>query len=151
MRSSLCTRKSGASSRSRTMGRGPREHQRHRACYDRVARMLLRRLAFVAAVFATLFFFTGVALADKVAVLPFRSSKNVPRPELEEARKWTREAVTKKGHTLPSDSEMVSAEMAVKDGIADVSTEYKAAGRASGSKWAIGANVERIDYPPDGK
>ena len=95
------------------------------------------------------------ALADKVAVLPFDSAKAVPKPELDEVRAWTKKAVTSRGDTLPSESEMLSAEMAVKDGAADTSSEYRAAGRASGSKWTVTGHVERIELPPmkepDGK
>ena len=71
------------------------------------------------------------ALADKIAVLPFNSPKGLAKPELDEARKWTREAAQKRGHTFPNDQEMLSAEMAVKDGLPDTSQEYRAAGRAS--------------------
>jgi hypothetical protein len=88
------------------------------------------------------------ALADKVAVLPFRSTKNVPRAELEPAREWTRKAVEKKGHTLPTPGELANAELAVKDGIPDTTDELRAAAKASGSPWALSAQVERIDYPP---
>ncbi|WP_146647555.1 hypothetical protein [Labilithrix luteola] len=95
------------------------------------------------------------ALADRVAVLPFTSPKNLAKPELDEARKWTREATTMRGHTLPTDSEMLSAEMAVKDGVADTSEEYRAAGRASSSDWTVVGRLERTDVPPaklpDGK
>lgn len=86
--------------------------------------------------------------ADKIAVLPFTSPTNVPRPELEEIRRWTREAVTQKGHTYATDDEMVSAEAAVKDGTADTSQEHVAAGQAVGADWTLTGRVERIDYPP---
>jgi len=86
--------------------------------------------------------------ADKIAVLPFTSPTNVPRPELEEIRRWTREAVTKTGHTYATDDEMVSAEAAVKDGTADTSQEHVAAGRAVGADWTLTGRVERIDHPP---
>lgn len=114
--------------------------------------MILRFVS--AAAFAALFFTTSSALADKVAVLPFRSPKNVPRPELEQARGWTKEALRRKGHTLPTDAEMATAESSVKDGVPDTSDELRAAGRAAASPWAVSAQVERIDYPavknPDG-
>lgn len=93
-------------------------------------------------------FSTSAALADKVAVLPFRSPKNVPRPELEQARGWTKDALKLKGHTLASDGEVANAELAVKDGIPDTSQEFRAAGQAASSPWTIAAQVERIDYPP---
>jgi hypothetical protein len=93
---------------------------------------------------------TAVALpawADKIAVLPFSSPKNLPKPELEQARAWTREAVTKKGHTFATPDEMVSAEAAVKDGVPDTSSEYIAAGKAVNAPWTIVARVERNDIP----
>lgn len=88
------------------------------------------------------------AWADKIAVLPFSSPKNLPRPELEEARAWTREAVTKKGHTYATPDEMVSAEAVVKDGVPDTSSEYIAAGKVVNAPWTLAAHVERTDYPP---
>jgi hypothetical protein len=114
----------------------------------------LRRSPFFAALVAT-FLFVLPAWADKVAVLPFNSPNNVPRPELDEVRKWTREAVTKKGHTYATDNEMVSAEAAIKDGVADTSQEYIAAGKLAGAAWTLTGHVTRNDYPParmpDGK
>jgi hypothetical protein len=108
----------------------------------------MRRLLLSFSVIATTLAFTVPSWADKIAVLPFTSSNNVPRPELEEARRWTREAVTKKGHTYATENEMVSAEAAVKDGIADTSQEYLAAGKAVGADWTLTARVERNDHPP---
>lgn len=97
---------------------------------------------------------TSFALADKVALLPFRAQNNVPRPELDQARAWTQEALKKKGHTLPNDTEQKAAEAAVRDGTADTSEELRAAGKAAQSPWAMSAYVQRIDYPaaknPDG-
>lgn len=88
------------------------------------------------------------ALADKVAVLPFTAPKGLSKPEVDLARKWTREAAIARGHVPPSDSEMLSAEMAVKDGTPDTSQEYLAAGRASGAQWTVTGQVERHDAPP---
>jgi hypothetical protein len=109
--------------------------------------MMLRRFASVTAVLALL----GVsseALADKVAVLPFTAPKGLAKPELDQVRSWTREAAIQKGHVPASDAELLSAEMAVKDGLPDTSSEYRAAGRASGSQWTIIGHVERHDAPP---
>lgn len=95
-------------------------------------------------------FASGAAFADQVAVLPFTpapTASNLAKPELEQARKWTRDAVVLRGHTLPSDAAMLSGEMAVKDGVADTSQEYRAAGRASGSPWTLTGHVSRIDVP----
>ncbi len=115
----------------------------------------MRRFFLSFATLAATLAMTAPAWADKVVVLPFTSPKNVPRPELEEARRWTREALTKKGHTFASDNEMVSAEAAVKDGVADTSQEYQAAAKAVGADWTLTARVERDDHPPatlpDGK
>ena len=112
------------------------------------------RFLFSLAAAAAIVFLSSTALADKVAVLPFRSTKNVPRAELERAREWTRQALASKGHTLPTPGELANAELAVKDGIPDTSDELRAAAKASGSPWALAAQVERIDYPaadlPDG-
>jgi len=88
------------------------------------------------------------AFADKVAVLPFTAPKGLSKPELDQARKWTREATIVRGHVPPSDSEMLSAERAVQDGMPDTSQEYLAAGRASGSAWTITGRIERHDAPP---
>lgn len=94
------------------------------------------------------------ASADKVAVLPFTAPTTLPKPELDQARTWTQQAVTARGHTAPTDSELLTAEMAVKDGVADTSEECTAAGRASGSDWTLMGRVERMDFPaqtaPDG-
>jgi hypothetical protein len=91
---------------------------------------------------------THVAWADKVAVLPFSSTNNVPRPELEQIRAWTREAVTRQKHTFATPDEMVAAEAAIRDGLADVSSEHIAAGKAAGAAWTISGRVERRDVPP---
>jgi hypothetical protein len=90
----------------------------------------------------------SLALADKVAVLPFTGAPGVSKPELEQARVWTQQAVQAKGHTPPSPAEMQSAELAVKDGTADTSSEYRAAGRASASQWTVTGQVDRHDAPP---
>lgn len=86
------------------------------------------------------------AWADKVAVLPFTSPKGLPKPDVDQARAWTKKAVVTRGDALPSDSEMLSAEMAVKDGSPDTSVEYRAAGRASGSQWTLTARVDRAEH-----
>lgn len=104
---------------------------------------LISSLAFIAAGLVAL-----PAWADKIAVLPFSSPKNLPKPELDQTRAWTREAVTKKGHTYATPDEMVSAEAAVKDGVPDTSSEYIAAGKVVSAPWTIAARVERNDIPP---
>ena len=115
----------------------------------------MRRFFLSSAVLVATFAFASPAWADKIVVLPFTSSKNVPRPELEEVRRWTRDAVTKKGHTFATDDEMAAAEAAVKDGVADTSQEYQAAAKAVHADWTLTARVDRNDYPPaklpDGK
>ena len=108
----------------------------------------MRRFFLSSAVLAATLAFAAPAWADKIVVLPFTSPKNVPRPELEEARRWTREAVTQKGHTFADDNEMVSAQAAVKDGVADTSQEYEAAAKVTSADWALTARVERNDHPP---
>jgi hypothetical protein len=84
----------------------------------------------------------GPALADKVAVLPFISVGNATAADLDAARAATRTAVLALQDTLPTDSEMLTAEMSAKDGVADTSQEYRAAGRASGSDWTVLGHVE---------
>lgn len=97
------------------------------------------------------------ARADKVAVLPFASAPSasaearVDTPELERARAWTKAALVASGHVLPNESEQLSAEMAVKDGVADTSDECRAAGRASGSPWTLTGRLERsVTIAPPG-
>jgi hypothetical protein len=85
---------------------------------------------------------SGRALADKVAVLPFISVGNATPADLEGARAATRTAVIALSDTLPTDSEELTAEMAAKDGVADTSQEYRAAGRASSSDWTVLGHVE---------
>lgn len=102
-----------------------------------------------AATCAAILLAAPVALADKVVVLPFTpSAQSLKKPELDEARSWTKEAVRLRGHALPSDAEVVSAERAVTDGVADTSQEYRAAGRAAGAGWSITGHVDRVDVPP---
>lgn len=110
-----------------------------------------------AALGVALFLVAPRAFADKVVVLPFTAasqSLSVKKPELDEARGWAREAVKLRGHTSPSDAEVGLAERAAADGVADTSQEYRAAGRAVGAAWSLGAHVERVDVPartlPDG-
>ena len=92
--------------------------------------------------------FASAAHADKVAVLPFTASPGVVKPELDQARSWTRDASIAKGHTPPNAQELLSAESAVQDGIPDTSSEYRAAGKASGSQWTVTGHLDRHDAPP---
>ena len=90
-----------------------------------------------------LFFSSAHALADKVAVLPFSAANSsATKADLGAARTATQSAVVKVGHKEPTPSEMLTAEMAVKDGVADTSDEYRAAGRASSSQWTVSARVD---------
>ncbi|MDB4942387.1 MAG: hypothetical protein JWP97_1921 [Labilithrix sp.] len=106
------------------------------------------RLALASSLAAAALLCASPALADRVAVLPFDAPKGAAKPELAQARAWTREAAIKNGHVPPSESEMLSGEMAVKDGTADTSVEYQAAGRASGAQWTLSGHLERHDAPP---
>ncbi len=92
--------------------------------------------------FALVLFVPARALADKAAVLQFTSVGQATSTDLNAARDATKAAAVAKGHTLASDSEMLAAQMAVKDGTADTSEEYRAAGRASGSQWTVGGRVD---------
>lgn len=107
----------------------------------------MRRLLFFLSL-ATTFAWSASAWADKIAILPFASDKNVPRPELDEIRAWTQQAALKQGHSYASDSEMLSARSAVQDGIADTTQEYRAAGESVGAAWTLRGRVERNDHPP---
>ena len=104
-------------------------------------RIFSRRVPFALA-FAAAQLVALSALADKVAVLPFNSGAGAPPAQIDEAKNATRAAVVLRAHTLPSESEMTTAMMAVADGTADTSVEYRAAGRASSSQWTL---VGRVD------
>jgi hypothetical protein len=83
---------------------------------------------------------SGIARADKVTVLPFqvdRGARAASREVLEAARDATRRAAVARGHTLPSASEMRTAEMAVRDGGTEQSATLRAAGRASSADWVV--------------
>lgn len=81
------------------------------------------------------------ALADRVTVLPL-SGSGATKQDLDSVKQALRDATKDRGHTLPSDSEQLTAEMSVKDGVADTRDEYTAAGRASSADWAVGGRVE---------
>lgn len=108
----------------------------------------MRRLLLSCALGAFAFAFAGSAWADKIAILPFTSPRGLPKPELDQVRRWTQEAATQKGHTSASESEMVSARAAVKDGTADTREEFVAVGKAAKAEWTLTGHVERTDYPP---
>ena len=104
-----------------------------------------RRHVRLAAVFAGVL--AGVlvaapALADKVAVLPFQSSAGATSLDLDASRKATQAAVSALSHKLPSDAEMLTAQMSSTDGVADTGEEYRAAGRSSTSDWTVVGHVE---------
>lgn len=79
------------------------------------------------------------ALADRVTVLPFTSGGGATSGLLSDVRNITGTAVEKLGHTLPTPSELVSAEMAA--GSAQGSEQYRAAGRASRADWTLLGHV----------
>ena len=95
----------------------------------------MKRLAFLPAL--ALLAWSGSALADKVAVLPFLGPPGASQQQIDEVRIATKNAVTVRTHTLASDAELTSAQMAVADGVADTSAEYRAAGRAATSQWTV--------------
>jgi hypothetical protein len=82
------------------------------------------------------------ALADKIAVLPFTSAGSATSADLDHARAATRGAVQAIGRTLPSDSEMVTAQMAYSGEHGEPSKAYQAAGRASGADWVTIGHVD---------
>jgi hypothetical protein len=100
------------------------------------------RLILILAFAVGVLFAPRLARADKVVVLQFTSTSGATSQDLDAARNATRTAVEEKGNTSPSDSEQLSAQMAIKDGVADTSSEYRAAGRASGSQWTVAGRVE---------
>lgn len=107
----------------------------------------MRRLA-SALSFAASLASTTLAWADKIVVLPFTSPNNVPQVELDEARRWTREAATLRGHAPATDSELAAAESTIRDGVADTSQEYMSAGKAAHADWTLTGHVTRVDHPP---
>lgn len=84
------------------------------------------------------------ALADKIAILTFTpvGQSQTTSAQLEDARAATRAAVAQRAHTQPSDSELLTAQMSTRDGVADTRNEYRSAGRASGSAWTIAGHVD---------
>jgi hypothetical protein len=78
------------------------------------------------------------AFADKVAVLKFTGDDVSLDVAAHDA---TQRAVVARGNTLPNASEMITAEVAVKDTVPDSSTEYIAAGKASTSDWTVAGRV----------
>jgi hypothetical protein len=101
---------------------------------------MVRLVALVIALVALLV--PRLALADTVAVLPFSSSGNATSVDLDKARESTRAALEKSGKTLPTASEMLTAEMAYKGEHGGGTKGYQAAGRASSSDWTITGRVE---------
>ena len=95
------------------------------------------RLVFAAA-FALLALLVapGVARADRVAVLPFVSTGGATSINLDHVRATTRAAATQLKHELPTDSQMLTAEMASKGG-SDTTAMYRAAGRAATADWTV--------------
>lgn len=103
-------------------------------------RHLLRLLLFVVPLVALLA--PRFARADRVAVLPFVSVGNATSVDLDKARAATRGAVQAQKHTLPTDSEMLTAEMAFKGELGGGSKALQAAGHASSSAWVVRGLVE---------
>jgi hypothetical protein len=86
---------------------------------------------------------SSTALADKVAVMPFLSTSAATSIDLDTARNATKAAVTSLTHKLPSDAELLTAQMSSKDGVVDTGEEYRAAGKASTSDWTIVGHVDQ--------
>src|SRR5687768_16239759 len=102
---------------------------------------MFRACLFVVLTLAALLF-VRAARADKVAVLPFSSGGNATQADLDRARDATRAAAQKLGHKLPTESEMLTAQMAVKNGGPSPSSEQlRAAGRASSADWVAFGRV----------
>jgi hypothetical protein len=83
------------------------------------------------------------AWADQVAVLRFQSSGGVTtNAQVEAARAATRDAVVRASHTLPPPALASAADVVVKDGAPDTTSEYREAGRASAAQWTVAGHVE---------
>jgi hypothetical protein len=94
------------------------------------------------AVFVAATSMASTALADKVAVLPFLATSGVTTTDLDAARDATRGAAVALSHRLPTEAELLTAQMSAKDGVADTGEEYRAAGRASTSDWTVVGHLE---------
>lgn len=88
-----------------------------------------------------LVFATSPAWADRVVVLRFDEAGPKVSGLPEQARASTLAAVAKAGHVLPTESEVLTAQMAVGDESADTSKELRAAGRASSADWTLVGHV----------
>ena len=113
---------------------------RARSRFASITRIIRFALPLAALLFVSLV--ARAARADKVAVLPFTSIGNATSVDLDKARASTRDALVEMGHKLPTDSEMLTAEMAFKGDHGGDSKAYQSAGRASSSEWAVGGHVE---------
>ncbi|MCA9587738.1 MAG: hypothetical protein KC657_20575 [Myxococcales bacterium] len=81
---------------------------------------------------------------ERVLVLPIEVGQGVTADEATAARDWVRAGTAARGFGQPSQSELLTAEMAVHDGSADTSEEYRAAGRASSSQWTVTGKLMKL-------
>ena len=102
------------------------------------------RTALVAAWVSAGMLLAGTALADKVAVLPFQAVSGATSADLDASRAATRTAVTALAHKLPTDAEMLTAQMSSKDGVADTG-EGVVFGEVS--RGGDGGSERRVDAP----
>ena len=90
------------------------------------------------------------ARADKVAVLPFVSAGGATSVSLDQTRSATRDAAIQLKHVLPTDSQMLTAEMSIKGG-SNTTEMYRSAGRAASADWtvlgrvAVHGNTDRVE------
>ena len=101
----------------------------------------MRRLLFLLLIACIGVLMPRLARADQVVVLPFKGAGGTDGPILEEVRAATRAAVAQTNHALASDSQTLTAEMAIKSGNGTMQ-EYSAAGHASGSDWTATGRVD---------
>jgi hypothetical protein len=81
--------------------------------------------------------------ARRVLVLRFGASGGgTTSALLDSVRGATRTAVTGLGDALPTDAEVAAAEAQVKDGVADTSAEFRAAGRGAKTGWVVAGHVD---------
>lgn len=89
----------------------------------------------------------GSALADEVVVLPFDGSGGISaaaaQAHAEESKKALSDALVRRGHTLPTSSEMVMVEVVTRSGTGTSHERCQAVGKVSGAQWvALGHVVD---------
>lgn len=89
----------------------------------------------------------GGVLADEVVVLPFDGSGGISaaaaQAHAEESKRALSDALVRRGHTLPTSSEMVMVEVVTRSGTGTSHERCQAVGKVSGAQWvALGHVVD---------